>query len=279
MVLNKRDTEGMDAPAGRGAGAILRPSEAARHIAVGRHAPEADLAPFVDYFWTVHWSTAEPYEQQVIPQPVVHLAAEHTDQGPRLLVNGVGRRTFTRVLLGEGHVIGAAFRPGAFGAILRGSVGGLSDQVVAAGSVLGIDDRPAAQALLTPGTDDGTLVAGLGDWLRALRPDPADVPEDIVALVAHAERDRSITQAEQLAAHAGMGLRTLQRRFSEHVGIGPKWVVRRFRLLDAAAAAHAGERPDWAALALDLGYSDQAHLVRAFTAVVSSPPAAYARDA
>lgn len=269
----------MSAPVGRGRGAILRPTEAERRIAVVRHSPDEALAPFVDYFWIVRWSTVAPYEQQVIPQPVVHLAAEHTDGGPRLLVHGVARTPFSRLLHGDGHVVAVAFRPGAFGALLRAPVGGLSDRVVPAGDVLGADDRLVAEALLRPGMDDDALVGGLGDWLRALRPDPDDVPTGLAELVALAERDRSITRAEQLAERAGVGLRTLQRQFSEHVGIGPKWVVRRFRILDAAAAAHAGEPADWAALADELGYSDQAHLVRAFTAVVGAPPATYARQA
>jgi AraC-like DNA-binding protein len=36
---------------------------------------------------------------------------------------------------------------------------------------------------------------------------------------------------------------------------------------------------DWAAVAVELGYSDQAHLVRDFTAAVGTPPARYAREA
>ncbi|MFJ9752413.1 hypothetical protein ACIRVM_42525, partial [Streptomyces chartreusis] len=36
---------------------------------------------------------------------------------------------------------------------------------------------------------------------------------------------------------------------------------------------------DWATLAADLGYADQAHLVRDFTATVGVPPTAYAQGA
>ena len=70
----------------------------------------------------------------------------------------------------------------------------------------------------------------------------------------------------------------MQRLFSEYVGIGPRWVIQRLRLLDAAAAAHAGEPTDWAALAVALGFSDQSHLIRVFTAVVGTAPGAYQRD-
>ena len=70
----------------------------------------------------------------------------------------------------------------------------------------------------------------------------------------------------------------MQRLFTEYVGIGPKWVIQRFRILDAAAAAHSGQSTDWSALAQELGFSDQAHLTRVFSEVVGSPPATYERD-
>ena len=99
------------------------------------------------------------------------------------------------------------------------------------------------------------------------------------ALVDAAESDHGMHRAEELAAQASMSLRSLQRLFTDYVGIGPKWVVARFRILDAAAAAHSGDPVDWAALAVELGFTDQAHLTRAFTAVVGTPPATYAREA
>jgi AraC-like DNA-binding protein len=56
-------------------------------------------------------------------------------------------------------------------------------------------------------------------------------------------------------------------------------VISRSRILDAAAVAHGGGAVDWSALATELGFTDQAHLTRAFTSVVGTPPAAYHREA
>jgi AraC-like DNA-binding protein len=43
------------------------------------------------------------------------------------------------------------------------------------------------------------------------------------------------------------------------------------------AGGGAGPGRDWAALARELGFSDQAHLVRVFAQVVGTPPASYQR--
>ena len=52
--------------------------------------------------------------------------------------------------------------------------------------------------------------------------------------------------------------------------------MRRARLHEAAERADSGEPVDWAALASDLGYADQAHLTRDFTVTIGVPPTRYA---
>ncbi|MFD1826259.1 MULTISPECIES: helix-turn-helix domain-containing protein [Mumia] len=231
-------------------------------------------SPGVDYLWRVRWDIAEPYEQAVVPQPRVHLAAEDG----RLLVHGVTRRPFSRRLVGRGHVLGASFLPGGFHGRLRGPVGGLSDVVRPAGEVLGVDDRPYAARILTPDATDEAMVDVLTGYLAEVGYEADPRAEEVGSLVTEAERDRTLVRADALAARGGVSLRTLQREFATYVGIGPKWVLQRFRLLDAAAAARSGEAVDWAALAVALGFTDQAHLVRRFTEVVGTPPATYARE-
>ncbi len=256
----------------------MRPSEAERRIEVGRAEPDADLSGLVDYFWWVTWRTPAPYDQEVVPRPVVHVSAEVVDGTPRLLVHGVHPRMFRRRLEGSGRTVAAGFRPAGFRPFLRADVGSLLGREVPAAEVLGVDDRPVAEEVLAcDRAEDGARV--LAGWLRGLAPEPDPAVADLGALVERAEEDTSLLRAEQLAALAGVSLRTLQRRFHAYVGIGPKWVVQRFRLLDVTAAAHEGGEVDWAELAVRLGYADQSHLIRAFTQLVGHPPAAYAREA
>ncbi|HEY4849668.1 MAG TPA: helix-turn-helix domain-containing protein [Streptosporangiaceae bacterium] len=56
----------------------------------------------------------------------------------------------------------------------------------------------------------------------------------------------------------------------------PTWVIRRYRLLEAAGAVRGGKPVSWANVAADLGYADQAHLIRDFRAAIGQTPAAYA---
>ena len=263
----------MDVPRGT-PDAVLRPTGAEPVLDVRRLATGTLLSGLVDYHWYVGWRTAAPHEQQVLAQPRVHVAAEHG----RLLVHGIAREPFVRTLTGVGHTLGAAFHPGGFRPPLGRSVGSIAGRVLPAADLLGADDRPAARRILGT-TDVAVMVEAMEDYLGGLEPPDDPVVRDVRDLVAQAERDRSLTRAEELAGRAGTSLRTLQRLFTDYVGIGPKWVITRFRVLDAAAAAHSGESVDWAGLAHDLGFADQPHLTRVFTQVVGTPPATYARQA
>ena len=258
--------------------AILRPTDAERAITVDRVPASAALEAYVDYHWYVGWRCAEPHRQQVVPQPRIHVVAEVLDGERRVFVHGISREPFFRNLTGVGHGLGAAFHPGGFRPFLKRGVGTISGRVVPAGELFEIDDRPVAERILDTG-DVSVMVEALESYLTSLQPEPDPVVDEVRALVEQAETDRGLTRAEDLAARGAMSLRSLQRLFTDYVGIGPKWVIMRFRILDAAAAAHDGEPVDWATLAVELGFTDQAHLTRAFTSVVGTPPATYQREA
>jgi AraC-like DNA-binding protein len=252
--------------------AILRPDLAEPLLDLTRHHPRESLRPFIDYLWIVRWTVTKEHRQQVLPQPKVHMAAE----AGRLLVHGVSREPFYRSFTTSGQVIGVAFRAGGFRPFLRSSVGELEGKVVPAAQLLYRDDGPVARNALAS-EDREAMVAGVEQYLEMIVPEADSTVDEVADIVERIESDESIHRVDQVAAFAGVSSRTLQRLFTEYVGIGPKWVIQRRRLIDAAERAHSGSVV-WAELADHLGFSDQAHLIRAFTAAVGTPPATYARE-
>jgi AraC-like DNA-binding protein len=203
-------------------------------------------------------------------------------------VAGVIRGQFRCQLQDAGRILGVEFRPGGFRPFLGAPVAAITDRFLGIHEVFGPSGHALAQTVRAaadaPGTSEEELVALVERFLRAVAPefdrrDPrgtevAGIVEQIATGIG-AGSDR----VGDLARRAGVGTRTLQRLFAEHVGVGPKWVSRRFRLQQAAERAAGGEEIEWVRLAADLGYSDQAHLVRDFTAAVGSSPTRYARAA
>ena len=93
------------------------------------------------------------------------------------------------------------------------------------------------------------------------------------------ESTPGLTQVEELARAAHMSVRSLQQLFSEYVGVSPKWVIRRFRLHEAADRLASGADIDLAALAQGLGYFDQAHFTSDFRRLVGTSPGRYREEA
>jgi len=53
--------------------------------------------------------------------------------------------------------------------------------------------------------------------------------EKVAAIVARIAAEPGITRVDTLADRLGTSVRRLQRSFAEHVGVSPKWVIRRYR--------------------------------------------------
>lgn len=263
-------SDGLDEPG------ILQPTVSLRHFDYQRYAPAPALADLVDNFWTTSWDLAEhtSYTAQVLPNPSVNLTVTNTEAD----VTGLVRRRYDRHLEGRGYAIGTRFRPGCFRPFVDSSVLELTDRHRPISEVLGRDTAMLRRRIAAE-PDMSARVGLLADFLALGWPEPDPTALEVAAVVAQIADRRDLTRVAQVAALAGGTTRRLQRVFASYVGAGPKWVIQRFRLQDAAVRAAAAERVDWAGLAVELGFADQAHLTRAFTATIGIPPAAYASQA
>jgi AraC-like DNA-binding protein len=251
---------------GRG---VLRPDLAAGRVDLVRSAPSAPLAPFVEYYWIVRWDLrGQPsHEQAILPHPNVHLVFEASGAG----IYGVDRSLFTRRLFGQGKVLGVRFRAGCFRPFWGAPISQLSDRVVPATRLFGPLAEKTRHAVMCAETD-AHMTSQAESLLFSGLPERDPVAEQVAALVALITSDPALQRVDQLSGASGLSVRSLQRMFADYVGVSPKWVMRRVRLHEATSRADAGEPVDWAALAVDLGYADQAHLTRDFTATIGVPP-------
>ncbi len=166
------------------------------------------------------------------------------------------------------------FSPGGFRPFWNAPVSRLTDRTIPAAEVFG-SAAEAAQAAIMQAPSDAAMVARAEEFLTRELPSRDPVAESVADMVSLINGDPSLTRVDQLAAASGLSVRRLQRLFAEYVGVGPKWVMRRARLHEAAQRADRGDVADWAAMAADLGYADQAHLTREFSALIGVPPTRY----
>ena len=249
------------------------------------------LAGVVEWFWGVAWELPHGvvHEQQVLNHPAGNVSIGTVDDDGATLdpaegrVYGVTSELSRRILTGTGWTVAARTSVGGLGGLIGGPARELAD---------GKAPLPEGLAGVSPGVVDAVSARATNDQrVRLLREelervvgqrDPALVAEgrEVVAAASLIEHDRSMCRVEQLADAAGTSVRSLQRRFDTHVGASPAFVIRRWRIIEAAEAARdAAQRGaqwrGWAAVAAELGYADQAHLTRDFRRHLGVSPSAY----
>ncbi|GGZ72627.1 helix-turn-helix transcriptional regulator [Streptomyces bluensis] len=284
MAAPRRDTRGIvDAP------------ELFSRVRFRRREPAAPLRPYLEHYWLIDWDLTEPYVSHVVPHPSVNIVFQRYEtQEPSGLgktgfgkaasgevtfgeVAGIGLDLFAQKLEGRGHVCGIQFRPGGFRPFApeRPVSDWTGRRIRLPEAYPGRDAAADTEAVLSPASDDARVTA-LDEYLLALDPKPDPQADLAMTLVDRIRTDRAIRRVGDFARGEGMSVRLMQRLFAAYVGVGPKWVILRYRIHEALERAETDQAVDWAALAADLGYADQAHLARDFTATVGVPPTAYA---
>jgi AraC-like DNA-binding protein len=265
-VLYKRDMDGTHG--------ILDPHRAEAHFTLESRVPSADLAWFIERYWVVHWDLRAPYAQETLPYPCANLVVGTHRPG----LHGVCTRRFVAHLEGEGWVVGARFRPGGLRALVDAPMSLFTDRERAIADVLG-PEGAAFERAVHAAPSEAARIDAVEAFVRT-RASPSRIPDpDVLAAsrVVHlAEAEPSLTRVAELSRRCGLGQRALERLFRTHVGAPPKWVLRRFRMREAAARAAESASVDWAGLAQELGYFDQAHFIRDFKAQIGRTPASFA---
>jgi AraC-like DNA-binding protein len=278
---------------------ILDPWLLRQRVAFARYPPTPGLDGLVDRFWAVRWDLPDEsaHRQEVLTHPSVNLSVGTPDartgrRAPEARVTGVATDLVDRELAGRGWTVAAMTTVGGFGAFVDEPVSSLVGRGVDVDVVPGLDGAALVAAVEGAGGHTGTadpddagreparvavLARALEEVIEAADPARVEQAREVAAVARIAETDRGVRRLDDLATRAGVTPRALQRLFARHAGVSPTWVLRRYRLLEAAEAVRAGERVVWSEVASALGYADQAHLVREFRAALGRTPEAYAR--
>ncbi|TGT81846.1 MULTISPECIES: AraC family transcriptional regulator [unclassified Mesorhizobium] len=148
----------------------------------------------------------------------------------------------------------------------------LTDNMVVLDDVLGAEGAALRERL--GNTPDWTARFDLAEAFVAARLESAaETPLEIAwaydRIITSGGRTRIASLAEQL----GWSRKHLADKFSDATGIGPKTLSRIVRF-NRALRLSSEPTADWADVAADCGYADQAHLVREFRELAGETPTA-----
>lgn len=231
------------------------------------------VAELVRHHWFVRWAVPEGrmLEQPVIEYPSGNLVIEAEAAG----IYGPAPGMSVRRLEGTGWALGTLLQPAA--PVLLADrpmpefVGAVMELPGASEPVVGV------RAAVPDRLDEA--IAAIERWLEPLAARVDDEGRMLSAIVAAIETDPGLTRVDAVAARFALSERALQRLTRKRLGFSPKALIRRRRLQDAADLLARNEPVDTASLAAELGYADQAHLIRDFRTVTGRTPAEYRRAA
>ena len=254
---------------------ILNPNKGKEKFKLDRYVPSEEIAFFVEHFWIVEWDLSgnDPFVSETLPHPCVHVVFEKE----RSYVIGVTKEKFSRTLVDKGIVFGIKFKPGGFYPFVKKPISSFTNRLIDLTDIFGDCSESIEKTILNlSGHDEMTACAE--KFLHEILPER---DENIVTINKISERiiaDREIIRVDDLVDLFKLNKRQLQRLFNEYVGINPKWMIKRYRLHEAAEQLAGTANIDLTKLAIDLGYYDQAHFIKNFKSIVGKPPEKYAKQ-
>lgn len=239
--------------------------------------PPSRLREHVACYWGAEIRAVEAgHMHQVIPDGCVGLIATRRADGSTHLTLQGPRLDALWIPVHQGDRFwGVRFWPDTGAPLLGRPASTLLGALEPAAASLG----PPAAGLEGRLAGCDTAAAASAAWGVLLEPmiascPPLDVVVRTAVLAIIAARGEA--PLADLAVAVGVSPRQLQRRFSAAVGLSPKQFARVRRLRGALSHIVEGSPKSWAAVAADLGFADQAHLIREFGALAGLTPVAVA---
>jgi AraC-like DNA-binding protein len=248
------------------------------------HAPPRDLQRYLDMsFVTQGMSSRSPHERgRRMPEGasyIVLLRGRRTASGvadeATIVVGGAQEAIHEIPTWSYEYQCGLRIVPGAAGVVLGSPASAIRNSIIPLREVWGgRADRLLDRLLAARSSPECSLLL-----LNAVRERLSESPEaDLLAVrLARAIRGaRGNTRLAALAQDCGTSVRTLERRFGDGVGLGPKQYQRIARIARVFDLVGRSGRP-WVDVAAACGYYDQSHLVDDCQQILGRPPEQFLR--
>jgi len=246
------------------------------NFSLSTYYPKAHLQDFIEHYWLISWNlpAGKSHQQEVIPHPCTHLTFLKNNSH----IQGLCKSKYTHTLKGSGNIVGIKFTPAGFFPFAEKSglsLDKLSDSIHDISTIFSIDDIAKAEKDVLSLADPIDKINYLDQLLfsQAIKAD-SNIAR-LNSIVASIATNKDIMKVSDICTQFDIEPRHLQRLFVKYIGISAKWVINRHRIHDALTNVEANKNVDWSALALKLGYYDQAHFIKDFKKLIGKTPKNY----
>jgi AraC-like DNA-binding protein len=260
------------------------------HLVLTR-APRPILQPFVETLWAIEAtidSSAAPVREHVLPTGQMHLAFRLSGDPLRLfdaagdraghlvghaVVGGARDVHYVRDVSGGACSVGAQLRPGSAEALFGIPADELAGRHTPLDDLWGRDVAWMREQLMEP-----AMLHQRIDRLESILAARLSTRRSIHPAVPYAlARLQATSSIRRIVLASGYSHRTLIALFRRSVGLTPKQYCRVLRFQRVLKTVSGADAPSLADVALEAGYSDQAHFSREFRTFAGVSPTGYRR--
>ncbi len=253
-----------------------------------RYKPQPPLADFVDQLWLSQGAAPEHQMERLLPDTTLELVINLQQDCIKLydpvdhylcgtargyIVSGPRSRYFVIDTRDQVATMGVHFRPGGAFPFFRVPPSELADQSVALDALWGPAATEIRERLLASASPESKFCVLEACLLKQLaKPLERHPAVGIGMQLLRCSRQPSIAR---VVDKVGLSQRRFIQLFDEQVGLTPKLFSRVTRFQRVVQTVHGAGEVDWADLALDCGYYDQAHFIHDFQTFAGITPTAY----
>jgi methylphosphotriester-DNA--protein-cysteine methyltransferase len=251
--------------------------------------PKPPLSRFVDVFWLYEGRQVEQKIERILPTGTLELAinlrqnelrfydAERPENSSRFsgaVVSGAHGRGFKPDGPEEILIIGVHFKPGGAFPFLGLPANYLADTHVDLETLWGPPARRLRERLCEARTSPDRFQL-LQEALVSRLCDGVEKHYAVSTALEMFVKNQPGPAVREIAKYLGLSQRRFIEVFKTEVGITPKLFSRIQRFQLTRAVVQQNPTPNWAGLAVDLGYFDQSHLIREFLEFSGLSPTDY----
>jgi AraC-like DNA-binding protein len=251
--------------------------------------PQLPLSQFVENMWLVQGFVADHTREKILPDGAIEMIFD-LDPEPKSIFEdelSTGFRTVKKawisgertryIVIGAARnqsMVGVRFRPGGAYPFFRFPISELSESVTELDLIWGrlVEEiRDELQEIESP---DYRLLRLESFLLRQVQ--RTLEPNRLIAFAVHQlQHSPQFLAIRDLASMVGISQKHLISQFEKVVGLRPKSFARVCKFQKVVNLLEQQDQIEWAALALECGYYDQAHFIKEFQAFSGLNPSDY----
>lgn len=252
--------------------------------------PQGPLSKYIQRYWTLENedTSTPPTRDRIFPDGCMELLFNYGDRfkkyengvalwQPQSFIHGQLKKYMEVEPTGKVGIFSVRFRPHGLRPFVSTPVDTFTEKMIPIAELWGQEGEELAREVIKAGSTEERIRL-LEAFLENRCDASADKNDSIHQCVERIEKNAGMINIDALAEELYVGRRHLERKFLQHVGLTPKLFARIIRFNHVLHLIEDKAENNFAHLAQEGGFYDQAHFIKDFKDFTGLNPGSYFSD-